>query len=79
MPSFRPGLETGDFVSKLETWHPYTIPCDTILSSLFRTKTTISGQLNRDGFLWPPLPKNLIDYHNRYIEFTSFLKNIEIT
>jgi hypothetical protein len=22
MPSFRPGLETADFVSKLETWHP---------------------------------------------------------
>ncbi len=25
MPSFRPGLETGDFVSKLETWHPYSV------------------------------------------------------
>jgi hypothetical protein len=24
------------------------------------------NQLNRDGFLWPPLPKNLIDNHKRY-------------
>jgi hypothetical protein len=24
MPSFIPALETGDSVSKLETWHPYS-------------------------------------------------------
>jgi hypothetical protein len=23
MSSFEPGLETANFVSKLETWHPY--------------------------------------------------------
>jgi hypothetical protein len=37
MSNFEPALETGDYVSKLETWHPYlTVPAHVVIKTMLK-------------------------------------------